>query len=151
MIKEFLTKYFCPHVWEYKLEKGDEVKLIKVSPGLILNPGFEILNDAGKPYFWKEDSQGGWEVSGEEVYKGNWAMRATQSWSWLSQEVPVKAKRWYSLGVHVKSDITLKEKGDYENTFLTIECLDENGQAIKRQWGNADTAGYQKYVHTLWR
>ncbi len=115
----------------------DEVKVINVSSGPILNPGFEILNEMGKPRFWKEHPQGGWEVSGEEVYEGNWAMRATQGWSWLSQEVPVKAKRWYSLAVQVKSDITLKERTDYENTFLTIECLDEKGEAIKRQWGNA--------------
>ena len=115
----------------------DEVKVINISPGLILNPGFEILNEAGKPHFWKEHPLGGWEVSGEEVYEGNWAMRATRGWSWLSQEVPVKAERWYSLAVQVKSDITLKKKTDYQNTFLTIECLDENGQVIKRQWGNA--------------
>ncbi len=115
----------------------DGVKVINVSSGLILNPGFEILNEVGKPHFWKEHPQGGWEVSGEEVYEGNWAMRATQGWSWLSQEVPVKAKRWYSLAVQVKSDITLEERTDYENTFLTIECLDEEGEAIKRQWGNA--------------
>ena len=115
----------------------DEVKVINISLGPILNPGFEILNEVGKPRFWKEHPQGGWEVSGEEVYEGNWAMRATRGWSWLSQEVPVEAKRWYSLAVQVKSDITLKEKTDYENTFLTIECLDKEDEVIKRQWGNA--------------
>ena len=107
-----------------------------------MNPGFEILNSSGRPSFWKEHAQGGWEVTEREVYEGNWAMRATRSWSWLYQEVQVKPSRWYSLEVQVRSDITLGKKTDYVNTFLTLECLDKDAEVIKRQWGNASAFAF---------
>lgn len=114
----------------------DEVKLIETPMRSIPNSSFEILNGEGRPSPWLVDNRGGWSLSDEQPYEGKRCMRADQNWSWLSQEVPVKSKRWYVLEVQVKSDTMLTGKVDgKENTFLTLECLDGKGQTIARKWG----------------
>jgi len=113
----------------------DEVKLMQSSPNLLLNSGFESLESSGKPDFWKEDPQGGWSVDTEESYGGEKSMQASLAWSWLSQEVPVKSEKYYILKIYIRSDITIPEKEDYANTFLTLECLDEENEVIHRKWG----------------
>lgn len=116
----------------------DKIEVVKISVGSVLNSGFEIVSGP-IPDFWKEDERGGWKVSEEEPYEGNRCMETIQSWSWLWQDVPVKPKKWYTLEAQVRSDITFRVrqiKRDYENTFLTLECLNKDGRVIRREWGN---------------
>ncbi len=113
----------------------DEVKLVEMPLSMILNPGFEILDGSGRPKFWKEHPDGGWSSDTQGTYQGDRSMRATVNWSWLSQDIPIKAKTYYTLKAYLRSDITIPEKEDYANTFLTLECLDEEYQVVKRVWG----------------
>ena len=62
-------------------------------------------------------------------------MRATVGWSWLWQEVSVRPKRYYILGSYVRSDIVIPEKKDYQNTFLTLECLNDKYEIVNRDYG----------------
>jgi hypothetical protein len=107
----------------------DEVKLFEVPSGLVVNPSFESISK-DRPVSWKEDPLGGWEVEKEKPYEGERAMRGTKAWSWLWQEIKVKAKKYYLLQVYVRSDITIPQKKDYENTFLSLECLDGKHRVI---------------------
>jgi len=100
------------------------------SQASLLNLSFEELNEAGKPKFWEESSEGGWFADVNEFYEGKISMGATVAWSWLWQEIPVEPKKFYKLKVHVKSDI--KEE---ENTLLVLECLDKKGKTIARNYG----------------
>jgi len=113
----------------------DDVKLLEMPRTLVLNPGFEVLSDTGKPEFWKEHPKGGWSVSTQGSYEGERFMRATMDWGWISQDIPVRSKTFYTLRAYVRSDITIPEKEDYYNTFLTLECLDKENKSIKRVWG----------------
>ncbi len=113
----------------------DDVELVEMPRTLVLNPGFEVLSDTGRPESWKEHPTGGWSVSTEGAYEGDRSMRATVDWSWLSQDIPVRSKTYYTLRAYVRSDITIPEKEDYYNTFLTLECLDEEYEPIERVWG----------------
>ena len=113
----------------------DEVQLTAAPGGLVRNGGFEVIGRED-PMYWRYDSQEGWEISKQVVYEGDRAMKADQSWSWLSQEFLVRGERWYTLEAEVKSDIMLGEKLEgNENTFLTLECLDKEDNIIKREWG----------------
>jgi len=102
--------------------------------GSVLNGTFEAISK-DKPNSWKVDPGGGWKVSDDQPYEGATSMQTTQSWSWLWQEVSVKPRRWYSVEAQVKSDIIMEGKGDYENTFLTLECLDKDDRVIRTEWG----------------
>ena len=113
----------------------DKVELVESSPNLVLNPGFETLDSSDKPKLWGEAPQKGWSSDSEETYQGDKSVRATVAWSWLSQKIPVKARRHYILRSYLKSDITTPEKEDYANTFLSLECLDEEGKVLKEDWG----------------
>jgi len=112
----------------------DDVKLFEVPSGLILNPSFESLIN-NKPVSWKEDPLGGWKIETEQPYEGDRAMRATIAWSWLQQEVRVKSKKYYLLQAYVRSDMTILEKTDYDNTFLGLQCLNEKGEVIRENYG----------------
>jgi len=115
----------------------DGIKLIQVSPSLLANGSFEIL-EQGRPAFWKGGARGLWKVSEEEPYGGDRCMEIIQSWNWLWQDVPARSKKWYTLEAQVRSDITFRVrqiKRDYENTFLSMECLDEDGRVLRREWG----------------
>jgi len=100
----------------------------------ILNPSFEILDKSGKPESWTEDRLGGWSLDQGDPHDGKVSMQATVSWSWLSQEIAVKAERSYELKVYARSNITVEEK-DYQNTFLTLEFLNRWGKVIKQDYG----------------
>ena len=113
----------------------DDVSLEELPSGTVLNPGFEQLGVSGSPLFWSPEE--GWSLERENPYAGNISLKATKSWSWVSQEIVIKPWRHYVVRVYLRSDIVLlgKEKG---NTFLTLECLDENGQLIKEDSGIID-------------
>ena len=113
----------------------DEVKLVQSSQNLVFNPGFEILNGFGKPKFWKEHPYGGWSSDAQGPYEGERSMRNAIAWSYLSQEVLVRPKTYYTLRVYLRSDITIPEKKDVANTLLTLECLDRENEVLKMEWG----------------
>lgn len=108
----------------------DEVKLVEVPLSLVLNSGFEILDSLGRPRLWGVDSLGGWSAGTQAPQEGQRSMRATVTWSWLSQEILVKPKTYYTLVVYLRSDIAIPE-----NTFLTLEYLDRDNKVFKRKWG----------------
>jgi len=109
------------------------------SDNLVLNGGFETLS-RGRPVSWKEDRRGGWEIETEQPYEGDRTMQATIAWSWLQQEIRAKANRNYILKAYIRSDITIPEKEDYANTFLTLECLNWRKKVIKRDYGIVNAA-----------
>ncbi len=116
----------------------DDIKLIQVSPSLVANGSFEVL-EKGKPAFWKGGEKGFWKVSEQEPYGGDRCMETIQSWNWLWQDVPVRPRKWYILEAQVRSDITFRVRQirrDYENTFLSMQCLDKDGRVIRTEWGN---------------
>ena len=113
----------------------DEIKLVEVPASLILNSGFEMLDGWGRAKFWNEHSYGGWSSDTRGAYQGERSMRVNVSWSWLSQEIPVKPKTYYTLKAYLRSDITIPEKTDQANTLLTLECLDKENKVLKRVWG----------------
>ena len=127
----------------------DEVELMEVPPGSVLNPGFEMISEK-EPKFWQVDPQGGWSVDTRELYQGEKSIQATLAWSWLSQEIPVKSERNYVLRAYVRSDIPIPEKADYYNTFLTLECLDEKNRVIQRERGFVNaTSSWQFKENTI--
>ena len=67
-------------------------------------------------------------------------MQATVGWSWLWQDILVDSDKYYTLKGYVKSDIFISRENDYKNTFLTLECLNEKNEVIRKEWGivNAD-------------
>jgi len=116
----------------------DGIKLIQISPSLLGNGSFEIVEE-GRPRSWKGGERGLWKVSEEEPYGGDRCIEIIQSWNWLWQDVPAEPNEWYTLEAQVRSDITFRvreKKRDYENTFLTMECLDRDGRVLRREWGN---------------
>ena len=105
------------------------------SRNLLLNSRFEMVDRSGRPEFWKMGRQAGWSVSTKAPYEGERSMQATKGWSWLFQDVPIRPERHYLLRAYIKSDIIIPQKVNYENTFLTWECLDWKGKVIKRDYG----------------
>ena len=58
-------------------------------------------------------------------------MQATVGWSWLSQEIPVKPEKGYTLRVYSRSDIIIpREEGNW-STFLALECLNKEREIIE--------------------
>jgi len=104
------------------------------SDNLVSSGGFETLSGS-RPEAWEEDPKGGWEVEMVGSYRGNNSLKATVEGSWLSQEVPVKPETDYTLRGYIRSDITIPDKEDYANTFLTLECLNWKKKVIERKWG----------------
>ena len=101
---------------------------------LISNGSFENLTGSF-PQGWKEDPKGEWGVGAAGYFRGNSSLKATASGSWLSQEIPAKPETEYVLRAYVRSDISIPDKEEHHNTFLTLECLDGKGQTIARKWG----------------
>jgi len=130
---------------------GEVAQGVQTDPdNLTVNSGFEILSQ-GKPAFWKEDKKGGWKVSEEEYCEGERTMQATVAWSFLSQEIKAEAKEFYILRAYVKSDITIIGKEDYDNTFLTVECLNWRKKVIKRDYGISNaTATWQRKMQQIY-
>ncbi len=94
----------------------------------VLNPSFEIGLD--KPDSWGQDPMGGWSVETGDPYIGKRYMQATESWSYLWQEIPVEPERFYKLKAGVKSDIEAEE-----NALVTLECLNKDHEVIEREYG----------------
>jgi len=130
---------------------GEGTEGVQIGPdNLIANSGFEILSQ-GKPASWKEDKKGGWKVSEEEPYEGERAMQAAVAWRFLSQEIKVEGEKSYILRAQVKSDITITGKEDYDNTFLTVECLNWRKKVIKKDYGIVNAiASWQKKVQHIY-
>ncbi|TET43412.1 hypothetical protein E3J59_06440 [Candidatus Aerophobetes bacterium] len=84
---------------------------------------------------WRESPEKEWIVNTTNSYEGTGCMQATVAWSWLWQDVPVKAERYYTLSAYVRSDIVSSEKTEGGNTFLTLECLNDKNKVIAREWG----------------
>ena len=106
----------------------DGVVFIRASSFPLLNPSFETGLD--KPDSWREDPKGGWSIEIEDPYIGERYMQATESWSYLWQEVPAEPEKFYRLRVSVKSDIEAAE-----NALLTLECRKEDGTVIATKYG----------------
>jgi len=113
----------------------DDVELAEFSSESVLNHGFETLDESGKPKFWKEDSKAGWYVDKRGPYKEKICMEANTGWSYLWQDISVRGKKYYTLKAYVRSDIVILDEKDYENTFLTLECLNKNYEVIKSNDG----------------
>lgn len=113
---------------------------------LLKNFSFEKVDTSGKLQSWAEDARAGWSVNTEEAYEGKRCMQAAVGWSWLWQEVPARQRKYYTLKAYLKSDIVIPTKTDYENTFLSLECLNEKGEVIKSEYGivNASFSWGQK-------
>ncbi len=121
---------------------GDAQARENQSENLLLNPDFEVLEGPDKPNFWSRG--GGWSVDTEEPYQGRNCMRASEAWSWLSQEISARPEQYYSFTAYVKSDIRVEKKTDYQNTFLWLDFLDKKGEIIKESFGAI-------YALTSWR
>ena len=84
---------------------------------------------------WGETPGKEWIVDTTNSYERTRCVQATVAWSWLWQDVPVKAERYYTLSAYVRSDIVSSEKIEDGNTFLTLECLNDKNKVIAREWG----------------
>jgi len=113
----------------------DNIELGESSPVLLRNPGFEAVDQLGRLDAWAEDPMGGWSVSTGESYERERSVQATVSWSWLSQEIPVRPERYYTLKGRLKSNIALTEGKDDWNAFLALQCLDKERKVIAEQIG----------------
>ena len=122
----------------------DELELEQIPAVLVLNSSFEVLSEQGRPKYWLEDSEGGWSVETEGAYQGEKCMQATVGWSWLSQEIPVKPEKDYTLKAYVKSDIIIPRGEEEWNTFLALECLNEKGEVVEDEM-------IQLNVTALWK
>ncbi len=113
-------------VWFDKLE-------LKQLPSIsVLNSNFEMLDKLGRLKYWKEGPKGGWSINTEYPFEGERCMQATEGWSWLSQEIAAKPKRYYTLKGYLRSDIVFTEEEDW-NAFLALECLDEKNKVISEK------------------
>jgi len=84
---------------------------------------------------WRESPQKEWIVDTTNAYEGTTSMQATMAWSWLWQDVSVEPERCHTLGAYVRSDTGSSQNVETENTFLTLECLDDEDRVIAREWG----------------
>ena len=103
------------------------------SENLLLNPDFEDVEGLNELKFWNRGP--GWSVDIQEPYGGKSCMRASQPWSWLSQEISARTEQYYSFSAYVKSDIRVERKTDFQNTFLWLDYLDKEGKVIKEEYG----------------
>lgn len=119
---------------------------------LLSNFNFEIVDTSGKLQSWSEDDWAGWLVNTQGSYEGRICMQATVGWSRLWQEVPARQRKYYTLKAYLKSDIVIPTETNYENAFLSLECLNEKGEVIKSEYGivNAPSSWGQKMgqIHT---
>jgi len=111
----------------------DSIELKESLSALLNDPSFEVLDQLDRLDAWAEDSKGGWSISEEEPYEGKRCAQATISWSWLSQEISVRPKRYYILSAYLKSDIAFSEEKNPWNAFLALECLDKKHEVVAEQ------------------
>jgi len=118
----------------------------KYRGNLLSNSDFEIVDAPGKLQCLSEDDWAGWLVDTEGSYEGRICIQATVGWSRLWQEVPARQGKYYTLKAYLKSDIVIPTDTNYENAFLSLECLNEKGEVIKSEYGivNASSSWKQK-------
>lgn len=118
----------------------------KYRGNLLSNYDFEIVDAPGKLQSWSEDDWAGWLVDTQGSYEGRICIQATVGWSRLWQEVPARQGKYYTLKAYLKSDIVIPTDTNYENAFLSLECLNEKGEVIKSEYGivNASSSWEQK-------
>jgi len=109
----------------------DGIELRPLSENLLLNPDFEILDPSGNPEFWGRMS--GWSVNTKEPYRGKSYMQGTMPWQWLWQTIPARAKSFLTLRTHLRSDITTAREVDYQNTIVSLVCMDGEGNVVKKE------------------
>ena len=126
----------------------DDIELEESPSALLYNSGFEAVNQLGRLDAWTEDAKEGWLVSTEESYEGERSVQATVPWSWLSQEIPVRPERYYTLKGYLKSNIALTEGKDDWNAFLVVQCLDEERKVIVEQIGQLKAAPFWELGQT---
>ena len=108
----------------------DGVELRSLSENLLLNPDFEILAPSGNPEFW--GSMSGWSVDTKEPYQGKNCMQGIVPWQQLWQLIPAGSKNFFTLRVHLRSDITPVSETHPENTVIRLLCMDGKGNVIKK-------------------
>ena len=69
-------------------------------------------------------------------------MQATVGWSWLSQDIRVKPDKYYIIKAYVKSDMSLMGEDEKDNAFFAFECLDEENQIIRSDYGIITAASF---------
>ena len=126
----------------------DNIELEESSSVLLRNPGFEAVDQLGRLDAWAEDVRGGWSVSTGESYERERSVQATVSWSWLSQEIPVRPERYYTLKGRLKSNIALTEGEDDWNAFLVLQCLDKERKVIAEKIGQLKAAPFWELGQT---
>ncbi len=97
----------------------------------------------------RESPESEWIVETANSYEGTRCIQATVAWSWLWQDVPVKAEKYYSLSAYVRSNIVSSKNIKDGNTLLTLECLNDKNKVIAREWGvvNAGSSWGSKKTH----
>jgi len=108
----------------------DGIELRLLSNNLLLNPDFEILDSQGRPVFWGAGR--GWSVDTMMPYRGKNCMQGTEPWHQLWQLLPAKAKSFFILNAHLRSNITA-EGADNLNAVMFLMCLDSKGELIKQE------------------
>jgi len=83
---------------------------------------------------WRKSPEKEWIVEAINSYEGTRCIQATVVWSWLWQDVPVEPGRYYTLSAYVRSDIVSSERIEGGNTFLALECLNDENKVIAREW-----------------
>jgi len=125
----------------------DKIEIFEISPLTVLNPGFESMSGP-LPDSWREDAQGGWKVEAEDPHGGKSCMKGSVAWSWLSQDIPVGARKYYVVRAQVKSNIIVFGKEDVDNGFFLLQCLNSKDEVIREEYGtfSADLSWEQKEV-----
>ncbi len=107
----------------------------RVGENLLKNSSFEKVDRSGKLRSWAEYVKGDWSVSTQGAYQGENSMQATVGWSWLSQDIRVEPDKYYVIKAYVKSDMSLMGEDEKDNAFFGFECLDEENQIIRSDYG----------------
>jgi len=123
----------------------DKIDIVETPLLTVLNPGFEILSGQ-LPDAWTEDPKRGWEIETEDPHGGRSCMKATEAWSWLSQDIPVEPRKYYVVRAYVKSNITVFGKEDVDNGFFLLQSLNLKDEVLREEYGtfNADLSWEQK-------
>jgi len=108
----------------------DGIELRPLSDNLLLNPDFEILAPSGNPEFW--GSMSGWSVDTKKPHRGKNCMQGIVPWQQLWQLIPAGSKNFFTLRVHLRSDITPVSEAHPENTVISLLCMDGKGNVIKK-------------------
>jgi len=79
---------------------------------------------------WRENPEKEWIMDLVNSYEGTRSMQATVAWHWLWQDILAKPERYYVLSAYVRSNIVSSN-----NVFLTLECINDEGNVMATEWG----------------